>query len=104
MNTERKVDVLAVMHDLVDSYEAAAIYQGEGNYGLDESLMADAKEALAAVDELAAALREYDRWNYEVQSAKQTGESVYSYAELTAMREKAVAMGQAALARIGGAQ
>lgn len=68
---------------------------------------ADQQTAMRLAAELLIArraLRAYDHWNYEVQSARVNGESVYSHAELQEMREKAVAMGRAALARIGGAK
>lgn len=85
------VDVLAVM----DRYSGVFL----PNDGLDGKDLAEARDAVA---ELMAALRAYDRWHYEVQSARVNGESVYSYSEMQEMREKAAALGSAALARCGG--
>ena len=43
----------------------------------------------ARAERAEAALREWDNWNYEVRSASVNGESIYSFADLKGMREKA---------------
>jgi hypothetical protein len=52
-----------------------------------------------AVAGLVEALKAWDRWNYEVQSAKANGESIYSFDELQAMRTDAQRKSDAALAQ-----
>lgn len=71
------------------------------------TLLGDAKhvamysEHRDTVAGLAEALRAWDRWNYEVQSARANGESVYSHDELQEMRKTADALTQSALAKFG---
>lgn len=54
---------------------------------------------MTAAPELLSALIAYSNWDYEVQSAKVNGESIYSFAELTSMREDARKLGDAAIAK-----
>lgn len=63
--------------------------------------LAEFESALPLVAELIDAVRAYDQWSYESSSARATGESVYSYNELQAMRERAIVLGSRVLARIG---
>lgn len=69
---------------------------------IEECAVFGMAEARAAVADLIEALRAYDRWDYEIRSARVNGESVYTYAELQEMREKAAELGSAALARVQG--
>ena len=82
-----------------DSYMIASccFYYGK------EQTQANAR-LIAAAPDLLEALRAYDRWNYEVQSARVNGESVYSYDELQEMRKAADALAQAAIAKATGEQ
>jgi hypothetical protein len=52
-----------------------------------------------AVAGLVEAAKAWDRWSYEVQSAKANGESIYSFDELQAMRTDAQRKSDAALAQ-----
>ena len=58
---------------------------------------------IAAAPELLEALKAWDRWDYEVQSAKANGESVYSFQDLVYMRVKASQLSYDAIQKATGA-
>lgn len=64
---------------------------------LEAEALAKRGEPAVEVTDAMVALMAWQRWDYEVQSAKVNGESVYSFAELTAMRDTARTLTEAAL-------
>ena len=60
----------------------------------------DLTEARAVVADLIEAAQAWNRWDYEVMSAKVNGESVYSFNELSALREFARGLTESTLIKI----
>jgi len=101
------IDVLATLDRIAEScaYRAGITAEGLQDSAADwrrvaRNYAANLAEVRDAIADLIEACKAFDRWNYEVQSAKVNGESVYSFAELQEMRERAAALASAALARI----
>lgn len=71
-------------------------------YPLDTAKRNAMIEAREAVAELVEAAKAWNHWDYEIESAKVNGESVYSHEELFDMRVEARRKTDAALARVQG--
>lgn len=88
-----KIDVLAVIDDMTNS-----ILRPNGGAYVEQMEL-----VRTLIADLIEAARHWNRWDYEVMSAKVNGESVYSFNELSAMREFARGLTESTLSKIGGA-